>query len=95
MIRRIVKLSFHIEKVEEIHRFLKGKVDSIRAVDGCEYLEIVQDRKNKGLIFTLSHWQSEDHLNAYRKSEVFGGVWPILKASFNAPPEAYSTDQIL
>ncbi len=95
MIRRIVKLSFQASKVDDLHAFLKEKVESIRAVDGCEHLEILQDRKNKGLIFTLSHWQSEDHLNNYRKSQVFGGVWPILKAGFNAPPEAYSTDLIL
>ena len=39
---------------------------------------------------TLSRWESEDALNAYRRSELFGVVWPSTKALFRAPAEVWS-----
>jgi len=36
-------------------------------------------------------WESEEALNAYRKSELFGSVWPKTKACFANPAEAWST----
>jgi len=39
---------------------------------------------------TYSHWDSEDYLNAYRKSEFFGSVWPKTKSLLVAKPHAIS-----
>ena len=39
---------------------------------------------------TLSFWNAQDDLDIYRKSALFGEVWPASKALFAAPPEAQS-----
>ena len=39
---------------------------------------------------TLSFWSAQDDLDTYRKSALFGEVWPASKALFAAPPEAQS-----
>ena len=95
MIKRLVRLHFKEESIEIIKDFLKDKVVGIRSVDGCEYLEIWQDKNDPSVMFSYSHWESEDHLNAYRKSEFFGTVWPFLKSHFQAPPLASSFDVVL
>jgi heme-degrading monooxygenase HmoA len=41
-------------------------------------------------VSTLSIWASSGHLNAYRKSALFGEVWPQTKSGFAHPPRAES-----
>jgi quinol monooxygenase YgiN len=90
MIVRIVKMSFHPEKVADFLAHFKLVESKIRNTAGIKMLTLYQDQNNKSQFFTYSHWESEEALNAYRKSEFFGEVWTFTKTLFNEKPEAWS-----
>lgn len=73
--------------------FLINK-EKIRGFEGCEFLELYQDKNNPSTFFTYSYWKSETYLNAYRHSELFKEVWSKTKELFDAKPEAWSVDKI-
>ena len=80
-------------KPEESANFLElfDQIKSkIRNVEGCEYLELMQDYDNPHSFSTYSKWRDADALNAYRNSELFDGVWLNTKAMFDAKPIAFS-----
>ncbi len=46
------------------------------------------------MFFTYSHWNREEDLETYRKSELFQTVWSDTRKLFRAAPTAWSlTDQ--
>ena len=95
MIRRIVKMSFKPEMVEAfIENFDRNK-NQIRAFEGCEHLELWQDRNNQHVFFTYSIWLSEDALNNYRSSDFFMAVWKTTKNMFVDKAEAWSLDSLM
>lgn len=94
MITRIVKMSFKERYSDEFEAFVKKIKGRIESAEGCKYLEIMRDKHNPNIFFTYSRWQSEEHLNAYRKSELFGEYWPQTKKWFADKPEAWSVNQL-
>ncbi|MEM6261806.1 MAG: antibiotic biosynthesis monooxygenase [Bacteroidota bacterium] len=87
---RIVRMEFeeaHLQAFEEL--FAENR-EAIRAMPGCTHLELRKDPSNPCVRYTLSHWKSAKELHAYRKSELFGQVWPKTKRLFAAPPQAFS-----
>jgi quinol monooxygenase YgiN len=66
----------------------------IRSFEGCQFLELYQDKTDLTIFFTYSHWESEAHLEAYRHSDLFKSVWTKTKPLFNKPPEAWSVDKL-
>lgn len=95
MIKRIVKMSFMPEKVEEFKSIFESNWQKIKGFEGCNHVELLQDATNPSLFFTYSLWQSEAHLNAYRDSELFGHVWSSTKILFNQKPEAWTVNELL
>ena len=93
MIKRIVKMSFLPEKTENFKTIFKDNQHHIKNFDGCSHVELWQDQNNPSLFFTYSLWQSEEHLNRYRQSELFERVWGATKLLFNARPEAWTVKQ--
>lgn len=91
MINRIVKMTFDPTKIEAFKAVFESSKEQIRAMEGCEGLRLLQDLHNPAIFFTYSLWQSEAHLNAYRDSALFEGVWAETKALFAGKPEAWST----
>ena len=90
MIVRIVFLEFQDSAIETFkHRFVESK-PKILARDGCHHVELLQDINKPNHFFTYSHWDSEEALNAYRKSEFFGEIWPKTKALLCSSPKAWS-----
>lgn len=90
MITRFVKLTF---KDENIHEFLNIWNESrakIAAFEGCQFVEMHQARVPNNVCFTHSVWESEDALNKYRHSELFGATWKRTKLLFDDKPEAWS-----
>jgi len=90
MIKRIVKLHF---KEDEIDNFIKTFTENkanILSFEGCQHLELWQDTKDSNTFFTYSFWKSENDLNAYRQSNFFKKVWAITKTRFAAKPQAWS-----
>lgn len=88
-------MTFRPEYLDELDRILKEFTPSIRAFPGCHHLEILRDIHEPHLAASYSLWDNEDALNAYRKSELFGKVWPKLKAGFSDKPVAHSYERIM
>ena len=63
---------------------------AIGGQSGCVQVELVKDSINPLVRATVSRWDSEESLNDYRKSELFGEVWPETKRLFAAAPEVVS-----
>lgn len=90
MINRIVRMSFVPEKVEDFIKVFESSKNQIAAFEGCMGLTLLRDSKEPNVLFTYSYWQSEDHLNKYRFSELFKSTWAQTKVLFNTKPQAWS-----
>lgn len=91
MITRIVQLTFQEHLVDEFFKIFDVSGPKIRACDGCKHLDLVQDKYRPYVFFTISKWDSEDALNAYRQSDLFRGTWKNMKTLFSVPAHAWST----
>jgi autoinducer 2-degrading protein len=94
MIIRIVKLTFEEDGPATFLSLFEANQEAIRGAEGCHHLELLRDQSEPTIFFTYSLWESEECLNAYRDSELFGSVWPKLKPLFSAKPEAWSLDKL-
>ena len=68
---RIVKLSFDPEKIPTFLANFEQVKDRIRNFEGCQFLELYQDKHNTNIFFTYSYWNSEADLENYRHSQLF------------------------
>ena len=83
-------MSFHEEHIPAfLENFYLNK-EKIKNSEGNMFLELYQDKDNPCIFFTYSHWETENDLNNYRKSALFGEVWKFTKTLFNDKPEAWS-----
>lgn len=94
MFVRIVKLSFHEDKIPLFLQNFELMKEKIRNAPGNRFLELYQDKNNKSIFFTYSYWETEEDLENYRKSELFYDVWTYTKQFFNDKPEAWSVDKL-
>ena len=92
---RIVKMTFNPEKVNEFLANFEEVKSKIRAFDGVEHLELLSDKNNTNIYFTYSIWESEDHLNNYRHSDLFKSVWAVTKPLFIKKAEAWSLESMI
>ena len=77
------------------HSNFETKKTHIRNFEGCEFLELYQDKQNSNIFFTYSYWHSESDLENYRHSELFKDVWAQTKPLFNDKPEAWSVNKLV
>lgn len=94
MIKRIVKMSFAPDKVEDFKEVFRTNWTFIRGFEGCDHVELLQDELHPNIFFTYSLWKSEEHLNAYRDSELFAKVWGKTKILFNDKPQAWTVKEL-
>ncbi len=94
MIKRIVKLGFKSEHIDEFKANFENNKAKIRAFKGCQYLELWQGKDDPSVFFTYSFWDSEESLNNYRHSPLFKEIWAKTKILFNQKPEAWSVDSV-
>lgn len=91
MIKRIVKMTFREEAVETFLRdVFEHSKDRIRAFPGCRHMELLRNINQSNVLFTLSYWDDEAALEAYRQSELFQTTWEKTKALFAEKAEAWS-----
>ncbi len=95
MIVRIVKMTFQPEKTHDFLASFNKNKEAIRSFDGCERLELLQEKGKANVYFTYSWWRGEEYLEAYRQSDLFKGVWQLTKTFFAAKPEAWSLEKRL
>lgn len=95
MIIRFVKLKILPEHIKDFKNLTKNEKNDILAFKGCSHLEIFQDTAKPSIFFTVSHWESEYMLNAYRESIFFRENWNQVKKWFANKPEAWSLIQTI
>jgi quinol monooxygenase YgiN len=93
MLVRIVKMEFEQEKVDTFLALFNSTRDKIAHFDGCIKLYLLKSVDAPNLFFTYSIWESEGHLENYRRSELFQQTWSKTKILFSNKPEAWSFSQ--
>ncbi len=91
MITRIVQLTFQEHLVDQFLESFEENGPKIRAFDGCLGVDLVQDMYRPYVFFTISKWDSEEALEAYRQSDFFRNTWKKTKVLFSVPAHAWST----
>lgn len=94
MLIRYVRMTFREDKTEEFQEIFHASKDKIRAMNGCQYLELMRDINQPNIFMTHSHWNSEIDLNNYRDSELFRITWAKTKALFAEKPMAFSVESL-
>ncbi len=93
MIHRIVKMTFKPNEVDNFIDLFENTKDKILNREGCCSLKLIKDI-NSSILFTYSIWETDQHLNDYRNSELFEDTWSKTKILFSEKPEAWSTNQL-
>jgi heme-degrading monooxygenase HmoA len=63
-------------------------------MNGCQHLELLRDVASPNVFFTLSFWENEVDLNAYRHSELFKTTWAKTKVLFSDKPQTWTTEAV-
>jgi heme-degrading monooxygenase HmoA len=95
MFVRIVKMSFHKDKISNFLENFEVIKQKIRNASGNRLLELYQDKTDPCIFFTYSYWETEQDLENYRNSELFFEIWTDTKKLFNKKPEAWSVDKVV
>lgn len=91
MLKRLVKLQFQEDKVNDFIQIFEETKQRIRHFPGCQHLELW---RTGNTFFTYSIWETEAALDHYRHSELFKTTWARTKALFSAKPEAWSLEVV-
>ena len=94
MITRIVMLNFQPDRVDEFLEIFYQNKQVLAKSDGCIRLEIFKSTNDTDTYFTISNWQSEDHLEMYRQSELFKYIWSKVKPLFNNKAQAWTLNTL-
>jgi heme-degrading monooxygenase HmoA len=94
MIKRFVKMQFRPDQTEAFIQVYESSRHLIRAFEGCEHVELLRDAACPEVFFTFSRWQSEAHLEAYRASDLFKGVWAKTKVLFAEKAQAWTVKEV-
>jgi heme-degrading monooxygenase HmoA len=95
MLIRIVRMHFTEAGVEEFLGIFHENKMAIRHFPGCSHLQLLKDTEDPLCFTTLSHWDGTESLENYRKSELFGDVWGIVKTLFSERSQAFSAQKFI
>ncbi len=95
MIIRIVQMTFEPAKVQDFLALFEERKALIRGFEGCNHLELWQGEGAEHIFFTYSIWDSQQHLDKYRFSELFKDTWAKTKALFADKPQAWSVNRLM
>ena len=93
MLVRIVKLTFKTENISSFEQIFEESKDRIRNFEGCQHLELYQDKNDPHIFFTYSYWKNEKALEQYRNSDFFKDTWSKTKELFDRKPQAWSVSK--
>ncbi len=93
MLIRIVRMTFQPDQVATFLDIFKDSQPTIRAMAGCQHVELWQDIDCPNVFVTHSHWDDAEALDAYRNSVFFKAVWTKTKMLFADKPLAFSVEK--
>jgi heme-degrading monooxygenase HmoA len=94
MITRIVRLTFKPQHTSQFVAIFERSSPLIHAFEGCLGVRLLRDVQDSSVFFTISKWESAEHLNRYRHSELFVATWASTKKLFAAPAIAHSLEDV-
>ncbi len=94
MIKRLVKLTFQSDKTDDFITIFEDSKHLIRQRNGCQHLELLRDATTPHVFFTLSFWDDETALNAYRDSDLFKTTWAKTKILFSDRAQSWTTTMV-
>ena len=94
MLTRTVRMTFVPTKTDDFLALFDEVSQHIRSFDGCAHLELWQDVAYPNIFTTYSQWDTADHLQAYRNSNLFESTWRRTKAMFADRPVARSSTTV-
>ena len=94
MLLRIVRMEFMPERVNDFLQLFTATRSKIASFEGCTGVQLLNDTQSANVFFTYSNWESEQHLESYRNSELFKQTWTKTKAMFSGKPQAWSMKNI-
>jgi quinol monooxygenase YgiN len=94
MLIRIVRMTFEAEKTGDFLAVFSASKAIIRAMPGCQHVELLRDLDQPNVFVTHSHWDNAADLNAYRNSAFFKETWAKTKALFADKPLAFSVERV-
>lgn len=90
MLVRVVKMHFSPDFIEEFKTLFLAVKSKIAAFEGCNGVKLLQHETDQQVFFTISNWQSAEHLEQYRQSDLFVATWAKVKPNFLRKAEAWS-----
>ncbi len=84
-------MTFADENIVDFINIFNQSKPVICGFKGCLGVVLLKDTKSNNTFFTYSKWESEDALENYRKSQIFGSIWKKTKALFSEKAQAWST----
>ena len=90
MLVRLVQMQMREDALAAFLDLFERTAPRIRAVPGCRRLDLWQDADDPTRVATHSHWDDDDALDAYRRSDLFRATWAETKTYFAAPASAQS-----
>lgn len=94
MIKRIVKMEFREAETDAFLKIFEESQPLIRAFPGCRHVELLRQKNNPAVMFTLSFWESEEALEHYRQSDLFRTTWTRTKTLFDGRPQAWTLEMV-
>lgn len=88
-------MSFNAAELDTFLNIFHESSPKIRAFEGCRYLSLHRDHHHHAVYFTVSRWDSQEHLDNYRHSDLFRSTWSKTRVLFAEKPSAYSLDQVV
>ena len=83
-------MKFKPEEAANFVAFFDTIKDEITAMPGIINLKFYQDENDDCVFFTHSTWLNVSSLENYKKSKLFGEVWPATKKLFAEDAVAWS-----
>lgn len=90
MLIRLVRMTLRPDAVDRFLGLYDEVSPHIRAQRGCRRLELLADTRYPNIVSTLSWWDDEASLDAYRAGPLFRATWDETRKLFAAPAEAFS-----
>jgi quinol monooxygenase YgiN len=94
MIVRWVSLPLRPDSSTAFERLYRASAPRVRQRPGCLAVYLLRHPDDEDTYVTLSLWQDAASLETYRESNVFGEIWPQVKALLRAPASARSYEVV-
>ncbi len=76
MFMRLLQLKVKNGEEERLPDFYeKTVVSQLQQVDGCQFANLIQNRQRPEEFISMTLWDTQEHAEAYEKSELFQKLW--------------------